>query len=426
MRNITDLTKRNIFELFRDGYTQYEFFLDKNTQYTYPYFGRLEEIDFLRKIYNLKTMPGKYEGYENAEEDIIKHTIANDDYEYCWVFNDERFGLKNGNDIEYLKFLCEIFHPENRNENGVWLSFLERVNYLIKQDGYELYEESKISGKSVYSYRKITPEEIASNKFIPYSIRNKKDHDTSLSISKIIRKDIYNLMFRHNEIQSRSTETNLTYTVYSLEGLMIDIKDFYTPKAFNEKSEYIETNNAEQFIMHNLPEMVFDAIELFPQYNNTFPDEINLIFKNHNFPYKLAGGKIEKIITNIFIKNEIIKEVGLKELIEEACLSYRSNNISDKQIAIEKLWDAFERLKTYYGSDNQKKASVERIISEISNNNNNYIELFDNEFRTLTTIGNDYRIRHHEMNKIEITDFNYYDYLFQRCYSLIQLVLKYL
>jgi len=50
----------------------------------------------------------------------------------------------------------------------------------------------------------------------------------------------------------------------------------------------------------------------------------------------------------------MIKEAGLKELIDQACLLYRSINITDKQIAIEKLWDAFERLKTYYGTDTKK------------------------------------------------------------------------
>jgi len=44
----------------------------------------------------------------------------------------------------------------------------------------------------------------------------------------------------------------------------------------------------------------------------------------------------------------------------------------------------------------------------------------------LTSIGNKYRIRHHETDKIDITDVRYYDYLFNRCLSLIALAIKYL
>ncbi|MCT0449644.1 hypothetical protein EFK69_10865 [Lactococcus lactis subsp. lactis] len=54
------------------------------------------------------------------------------------------------------------------------------------------------------------------------------------------------------------------------------------------------------------------------------------------------------------------------------------------------------------------------------------MELFNNEFRALTEIGNNFRIRHHETNKIDIIDIKYYDYLFNRCMSLIALVIQYL
>jgi len=426
MKNITELTKRSIFELFKNGYTHYEYFLNENILIKYPYYGRLTEIEFLKKLYPLKEMPGKYKEYENAEQDIIKHTIANDDYEFCWVFNDERFGLNQGDDAKYLYFLCAIFHPENRDESGDWHRFLEKVSDLIKYDGYELYEETKISGKSVYSYRKLSPEEIASKKFIPFSVRSRNIADNHLKIPKKTRREIVSLITKHNETQLRKTETNFEYTISSFNALIEDIKEYYTPKAFNAENKYVETNDSEQFIMNNYPYKVFDAIELFARYNNdSFSDEIDLILKNNNISYRLAGGKVEKIKT-IIITNETIKEEGLKELIEQASSLYRSGNISDKQIAVEKLWDAFERLKTYYGSGDQKKVSVERIVNEISNNNDHYKTMFDNEFKILTKIGNDYRIRHHEMNKIDISDSNYYDYFFQRCFSLIDLVLKYL
>lgn len=55
-----------------------------------------------------------------------------------------------------------------------------------------------------------------------------------------------------------------------------------------------------------------------------------------------------------------------------------------------------------------------------------YDTLFDTEFQALTKIGNNFRIRHHETDKVEITDVRHYDYFFNRCLSLIALAIQYL
>ena len=62
--------------------------------------------------------------------------------------------------------------------------------------------------------------------------------------------------------------------------------------------------------------------------------------------YKFENGKIvntlDAKIENAVVQN--IDETGLQELIKAAVQYYNENN---KQVAVEKLWDAFERLKTY-------------------------------------------------------------------------------
>ena len=62
----------------------------------------------------------------------------------------------------------------------------------------------------------------------------------------------------------------------------------------------------------------------------------------------------------------------------------------------------------------------------MANGNGEFIDLFNDEFKALTNIGNKYRIRHHETDKIDIIDGRYYDYLFNRCLSLIALAIQYL
>ncbi|MDR3057671.1 MAG: hypothetical protein LBU84_05965 [Prevotella sp.] len=428
MNKITEITRRDIIELFRGGYV-----LIGDEKVFYPYYGRLTELDFLKKLYPLDKIPSDDTRFENAEKDIRQHTINNQDWESDWIFTDDRFELLKGSDITLLNFLCAVFHPENRLEKGCWKEYLRKINNFIKIDGYELYESSKISGRIIYSWRQITPEESASVKFIPFSIRKKKELDAKTiiipEISKKIGKEIFDIFKRYDEIHYRTDETNYNYNISSIEALIReDIREYYIPKAFDPTEEYSETDNLEEFIMNNYPYCVFDAIELFALYNcdNNFADEINLVLQNGGLLYKLLGGKIELEQTNLNLQlKEVIKERGLKELIEEALLLYKSN-IPDKQTAVEKLWDAFERLKTYYGGSNQKKDSITRIVDEIANGNEIYIALFDEEFSKLTKLGNDYRIRHHETDKIEIIDKNYYDYFFQRCFALLNLASKYL
>ena len=152
MKQITEITRRDIFSLFKYGKNIPDFFEDSHI--TYTYYGRMTELDFLKRIYDLKKLPSKDNRFEDAEGDIWQHTINNDDYESGWVFEDERFGLLNGEDEILLNFLCSVFHPAVRCENGYWKEFLDEINGLLRNDGYELYPESKISGRDVYGWRK--------------------------------------------------------------------------------------------------------------------------------------------------------------------------------------------------------------------------------------------------------------------------------
>lgn len=114
-------------------------------------------------------------------------------------------------------------------------------------------------------------------------------------------------------------------------------------------------------------------------------------------------------------------------MIFEAINLYKNPKPGIHRLASEKIWDALERLKTIYVTkDIDKKESVKRLISDLSNNNEHYISLFNTEFKALTDIGNEYRIRHHETSKIDIIDDAYYDYFFNRWFALITLVLKYI
>ena len=171
MKQITEITRRDIFSLFIYGMDIEEFFDNKRIQYGYC--GRLSELDFLKRIYDLKSLPSFDDRFDDAEGDIWQHTVNNNDYEEGWIFEDDRFELLNGDDEVLLKFLCAVFHPAVRTESGYWKEFLGEVNGLLQNDGYELYPESKISGRDVYGWRKHDLEE--SSLFVPFSQRNEQD-----------------------------------------------------------------------------------------------------------------------------------------------------------------------------------------------------------------------------------------------------------
>ena len=403
-----------------------EFFDNKRIQY--GYYGRLSEIDFLKRIYDLKSLQSFDNRFDDAEGDIWQHTINNDDYEEGWVFEDARFELLNGDDEVLLKFLCTVFHPAVRNENGYWKEFLEAVNGLLRADGYELYSESKISGRDVFGWRKYDPEE--SSLFVPFSQRNEKDikgKKLKLSLNMKTRSQIYKLIEKYSTVYRETDETGWQYDITTSECVFRDMSQFYRPKCFDAKNNYIETTSMEEFILHNYPFYVFDAIELYEKYNtdSDYAAQMNMIFKLNSVPYKLEQGRIVSTL-EIAIDPKILAEIpekGLKELLSEANAYYRSGN---KQIAVEKIWDAFERLKTYYSPTLNKAQSADKIIDNMSNSEPNYKTLYEAEFKALTNIGNNFRIRHHETTKIDITDNRQYDYFYKRCLALVSVAILYL
>lgn len=163
-----------------------------------------------------------------------------------------------------------------------------------------------------------------------------------------------------------------------------------------------------------------------------FRAEINELFTEAGLLYTLTDKNIiERIIISSPLTKEMedhfftIQESGIKDLLEEAITLYKAPNPSARRDSVEKIWDALERLKTYYTSLD-KKQSATKIVKDMSGGNENFEELFNTEFKNLTDIGNHYRIRHHETDKIDIIDERHYDYLFNRCLSLIALAVQYL
>jgi len=110
----------------------------------------------------------------------------------------------------------------------------------------------------------------------------------------------------------------------------------------------------------------------------------------------------------------------LDALVVDARNRFLSARPGDRHLALEKLWDAFERLKTLESGTN-KKQQVSALLERVSSGE--WRERLNAEMQELTTIGNAMQIRHFETNKEEVPE-PAIDYLFTRLSSMTLYLLR--
>ncbi len=164
MNSITEVTYNDIVDIIKNGffadveYEELDYYERPCTKYKrekieMTFCGKLEEFDFINRIFDTHNLPPSYKRFSNAAEEIWNHTVNNpNDFPPFWFFEYCPFDFKS-DDSKILNFLCEIFHPAVRNENEPWGYFLHKFNDLLQHDGYELYPVYKMSGRDVYKWR---------------------------------------------------------------------------------------------------------------------------------------------------------------------------------------------------------------------------------------------------------------------------------
>ena len=427
MKRITNVTKRQIKDLFNNGVDMGVF---ESHYQRYFYWGSCEnELSFLKRLYPLDKMPSCNSRYKNVEDDIWQHTINNDDWELCWVFDDDRFPLLNGTDEDYLRFIVEIFNPEICINGELLEKYFSKIQSLLHEDGYELYVSNHISGKPMYSWRLLTDKETKTKKFLPFSVRYENELKTKKkilpSIHKLDRRKIYDLMGKYEETCYLTTETGWNYTQLTKEATWNSIKEYYPPKAFNSDNKYETTDSLEKFVMANYPQYVFDAVELYNRIGgeSLFEMEINTTFSRYG--YRLASGKIQLMELFQTLVELPQCDTNLKLLVQQSQTFIHEKNSDGLQLALEKIWDAFERVKTEYDSMDKKK-SLLKLEEKLSGGSKELIDFLDSEFSFLTKIGNEYQIRHFERNKKIFSSEEIKKYFYNRCASLVNLCICHL
>lgn len=154
----------------------------------------------------------------------------------------------------------------------------------------------------------------------------------------------------------------------------------------------------------------------------------NQIFARNQLAYELdEGGRIIRLSAPVL--GDTLKgysfasgDPKLDELLEGARAKFLDPDPSVRREGLEKLWDAFERLKTLEpGSD--KRASANALI-EKSASEPTFKALLGEEAKSLTVVGNTFHIRHSETSQVELQSDDHVDYLFHRLFALIWLLLR--
>ena len=112
--------------------------------------GRMEEPEFLSRLFNLGSLPSRDHRFPDAGGDIWQHRVNNHDWDDDWVFYDSRFNLMNGDDETFLSFLCETIHPVVRPDPAEAERICQLYNQYLKNDGFQIVEKTRLSGKPVF------------------------------------------------------------------------------------------------------------------------------------------------------------------------------------------------------------------------------------------------------------------------------------
>jgi len=141
-QRITELTRRDIVDAL---------LLDKSA----PFYGRLDLISFLKRIWPLGSMPSTDGRFKDAEGDIWQHVVNNYDWEESELLY-RRLEIIEMPDERFAKFLETCVYPMVTPD-------VERINKLValfndalKNDGFSMRASGQISGRPIYKVESMT------------------------------------------------------------------------------------------------------------------------------------------------------------------------------------------------------------------------------------------------------------------------------
>jgi hypothetical protein len=109
-------------------------------------------------------------------------------------------------------------------------------------------------------------------------------------------------------------------------------------------------------------------------------------------------------------------------LLEDSRRLILSPHIEDRRNGLEKLWDAFERIKTLESGNDKREQTM--ALLDRATRAPRLRDFLKSEAKELTAIGNNLQIRHFETTQEKLEHPEEVDYLFHRMFSFIRLILR--
>lgn len=159
-----------------------------NADFTFEFAKNREEgiVPFLNEIWDLKKMPSEDNRFRDAEQDIIQHTINNDDWSWHELF-EKRLRIIESED-KFIKFLEVFLLPKYQNKLEVFSYFKEIINEILETEGLAFATVSYEGDFPVLELIKIDsldrPIDIAVNR-IPFFVQPYPDESVRKFVSSL-------------------------------------------------------------------------------------------------------------------------------------------------------------------------------------------------------------------------------------------------
>jgi len=134
-RMISEVTRRDIVDAL---------LLDKEA-----FYGRLDLVSFLKRVWPLDSMPSTDHRFKTAEGDIWQHMVNNSDWDVPELLY-RRLGILELPDEGFARFLEACVHPLAASDAQRVRQLVDLFNDSLKNDGFTMKASGQISGRPIY------------------------------------------------------------------------------------------------------------------------------------------------------------------------------------------------------------------------------------------------------------------------------------
>jgi hypothetical protein len=164
-----------------------------------------------------------------------------------------------------------------------------------------------------------------------------------------------------------------------------------------------------------------------PAGQQAFVEAVNRLFARNGIAFEMtAEGQIKRLLpahVAQLIESAVFHtgDAECNRLLEYARAAVTNPSLDRRRDGLEKLWDAFERMKTLPGKD--KRATAEAMLDRVVSGPV-FRSFIGAEAKSLTEAGNALRIRHSETTQEILQNPDEVDYLYLRMFGLVRLLLR--